>query len=327
MGSEEIILRVNDLKVYFRSIYGLYRVVDGVSFNVYKGEVLSIAGESGSGKSTLVEGVLRLIKPPGFIAGGEVYYRGINLLTLPESQLNNIRWAKISYVPQGSMNSLNPVLTIEEQMIDAIIDHTNVTKEEAIKMAIDAIRSVGLPPSIMRMYPHQLSGGMKQRAIIAMAFSLKPELIIADEPVTALDAVMVRMVIETFRELKKKYGVTLVMVSHDMGVHAELGDRIVIMYAGKVVEEGPLEEVYSEPLHPYTKMLLDSIPKLGKKELKGIPGVSPSPLNWPPGCRFHPRCPYAMDICRKKEPPLIQVKPGRRVACWLYAEYGGGEKL
>ena len=321
--SNEIILKVNDLKVYFRSIYGLYRVVDGVSFNVNKGEVLSIAGESGSGKSTLVEGILRLIKPPGYIAGGEVYYRDINLLTLPESQLNNIRWSKISYVPQGSMNSLNPVLTIEEQMTDAIIDHTNVTKEEAVKMAIDALRSVGLPPSVMRMYPHQLSGGMKQRVIIAMAFALKPELMIADEPVTALDALMVRLVIETFRELKKKYGLTLVMVSHDMSVHAELGDRIVIMYAGKVVEEGSLEEVYSEPLHPYTKMLLDSIPKLGKKELKGIPGVSPSPLNWPPGCRFHPRCPYAMDICREKEPPLIQIKPGRRVACWLYTEYGG----
>jgi peptide/nickel transport system ATP-binding protein len=320
--SGEIILNVEGLKVYYRSIYGLYRVVDGVSFNVRKGEILSIAGESGSGKSTMVEGILRLIKPPGYIAGGKVYYRGVDLLSLPEDDLRRIRWVKISYVPQGSMNSLNPVLNIREQFIDAILDHTTMTEEEAVKLALESITALGLPPEVLRMYPHQLSGGMRQRVIIAMASALKPELMIADEPVTALDVAMVRSVIETFKLLKEK-GVTLMVVSHDMAFHAELGDRMVILYAGQIVETGTIDEVYSEPLHPYTKLLLQSIPRIGAKELKGIPGVAPSPLNWPPGCRFHPRCPFAMDICRREEPPEIEVKPGRRVKCWLYAEKAG----
>ncbi|MGC9227616.1 ABC transporter ATP-binding protein [Caldivirga sp.] len=319
-NNNEIILEVKDLKVYYRSIYGLYRVVDGVSFDLKKGEILSIAGESGSGKSTMIEGILRLIKPPGFIAGGSAYYRGIDLLKLPEDELRKIRWHKISYIPQGSMNSLNPVLNIHEQFIDAILDHTTMSVEEATKLALDSVTALGLPPFVLKMYPHQLSGGMKQRVIIAMAFALKPEIIVADEPVTALDVVMVRSVLEIFKELRRKYNITLMVVSHDMSVHAELGDRMVILYAGQVVETGSITDIYNEPLHPYTKLLLASIPRLGVKELKGIPGIAPSPLNWPPGCRFHPRCPYAMDICRREEPPEVEIKPGRRVKCWLYAE-------
>lgn len=312
------LLEVRDLKVYYRTIWGLFRAVDGVSLNVGHKEVLGVAGESGCGKSTLVEGVLRLIKPPGFIAGGEVLFKGIDLLKLGDDELRKLRWKELSYIPQGSMNSLNPVLRVEEQVIDAIVEHGEYDEEEARALAREYLKRVGLPADVLRMFPHELSGGMKQRVIIAMAMILKPSLVVADEPVTALDVVSQRLVLQLLRELRDEYGASLIYVSHDLATHAELVDRMAVMYAGKVVEVGNVEEVFLEPLHPYVQLLIDSVPKPGKKVVKGIPGVAPSPLNWPPGCRFHPRCPKAMPICSQVEPELTDVGGGRAVACHLY---------
>ena len=312
------LLEVRDLKVYYRTIWGLFRAVDGVSLNVGHKEVLGVAGESGCGKSTLVEGVLRLIKPPGFIAGGEVLFKGMDLLKLGDDELRKLRWKELSYIPQGSMNSLNPVLRVEEQAIDAIVEHGEYDEEEARALAREYLKRVGLPADVLRMFPHELSGGMKQRVIIAMAMILKPSLVVADEPVTALDVVSQRLVLQLLRELRDEYGASLIYVSHDLATHAELVDRMAVMYAGKVVEVGNVEEVFLEPLHPYVQLLIDSVPKPGKKVVKGIPGVAPSPLNWPPGCRFHPRCPKAMPICSQVEPELTDVGGGRAVACHLY---------
>jgi len=313
------ILEVKNLKVYYKTIAGDAKVVDDVTFSVYHGEIFGIAGESGCGKSTLVEGVYRIVKPPGYIAGGEVLFEGVDLLKLSEEEMRDIRWKKMAYIPQGAMSSLNPVLRVEEQMIDAILDHSNISKEEALEIAKKSLSELGLPEAVLRMYPHELSGGMKQRVIIATAYALRPDLIIADEPVTALDVVSTREVLQTLRELRDKYGATVMLVAHDMAVHAEIDDRLAVMYAGKVIEIGSVTDIFYDPLHPYTKGLIDSIPSIAKKKLiRGIPGIAPSPLNWPSGCRFHPRCPYARDICKAEEPELKEVKPGHLVACHLY---------
>ena len=314
----EDLLEVEDLRVYYKSIWGDYKSVDGVSFKAHRNEFLSIAGESGCGKSTLVEGILRLVKPPGYIPTGKVIFEGTDILKISEEDLKKIRWAKLAYIPQGAMNSLNPVIKIKEQMLDAIVDHSNMDEDEAEELALSTLKEVGLPVEVMEMYPHQLSGGMKQRVIIATAIALKPSLVIADEPTTALDVIVQRGILQLLRMLKEKYHMTVIMVSHDMAAHAQVADRIVIMYAGKVVEMGPLYDIFEKPLHPYTKGLMSSIPAIGKKYVKGIPGLAPSPLNWPPGCRFHPRCPYAMDICAKVEPPLKEISSGRFVSCYLY---------
>lgn len=317
--SENTILEVKNLKVYYKTIAGDAKVVDGVSLKVNEGEIFGIAGESGCGKSTLVEGVYRIIKPPGYIAGGEVLFRGINLLKLKEDEMREIRWKRIAYVPQGAMSSLNPVLKVEEQVIDAILDHSEMSREEALEIAKKVLTDLGLPEEVLNMYPHELSGGMKQRVIIATAYALRPELIIADEPVTALDVVSVREVLQTLVNLRDKYNVAIILVAHDMAVHAEVDDRMAIMYAGKVVEIGDVEKIFEDPLHPYTKGLIESIPSIKKKKIiKGIPGIAPSPLNWPPGCRFHPRCNRANAKCKSQIPELKEVELGRFVACHLY---------
>ena len=309
------ILKVEDLRVYYKTVYGDYKVVDGVSFDVYSNEIFGIAGESGCGKSTLVEAILRLIKPPGYIKSGRVFFKGYDLLNMPNSELRRIRWKEISYVPQGAMNSLNPVLRIEDQMVDAILAKEEMPREEARKMVLKALNEVSLPAEVAKMYPHELSGGMKQRVIIAMATLLKPTLLVADEPVTALDVIVQRSIIELLRELKKRYNLSIIFVAHDLAAHAELVDRLMVMYAGKIMEIGSVYDVFLDPLHPYTRLLVAAVPSLKKKSVKGIPGLAPSPLNWPSGCRFHPRCPYAMPICSKEEPQLKKVGNGRYVAC------------
>ncbi|RLE70661.1 MAG: ABC transporter ATP-binding protein [Thermoprotei archaeon] len=312
------ILEVKDLRVYYKSIWGDYRVVDGVDLTVNKGEILGLAGESGCGKSTLVEGILRLVEPPGFIAGGKVIFKGIDLLSLSEEELRKIRWRQIAYIPQGSMNSLNPVIKVKDQMIDVMIDHGILDKEEAEKRALELLEAVGLPSETADMYPHQLSGGMRQRVIIAMAMSLNPELVVADEPTTALDIVMQKTVLLTIAKLRDDYGSSVILVSHDMAAHAEIADRIAIMYAGKIIEVGDVHDIFKEPAHPYTRMLIDSIPRLEKKMLRGIPGLAPSPLRWPSGCRFHSRCPLAKKRCRYEEPSLKSLGAGHLVACHLW---------
>jgi len=312
------ILTVEDLRVYYKSIYGDVKSVDGVSFSVNPQEVFGIAGESGCGKSTLVEGVLRVIVPPGYIKSGKILFKNTDLLSLNDEELRRLRWGDLSYIPQGSMNSLNPVLRVEEQMIDAITSHTDTPKEEAREMAIARLKEVGLPVEVARMYPHELSGGMKQRVIIGTAILLKPSLVVADEPVTALDVVVQRGVLQSIANLRDNYGITVIFVAHDLAAHAEIVDRLVIMYAGEIAEIGSVYDVFEDPLHPYSKLLVAAIPSIEKDVVEGIPGLPPSPLNWPTGCRFHPRCPHVMPICSEEDPPLEEMKQGRHVACHLF---------
>jgi peptide/nickel transport system ATP-binding protein len=316
----ETIIKVQGLKVYYKTIWGDNKSVDDISFDAYKGEVFSIAGESGCGKSTLVEGMLRLVKPPGFVPQGEVLLEGVDLLKLSEDELRKNRWANIAYVPQGAMNSLNPVTRVKEQMMDAIIEHSSIKKEEALNLVASLLKEVGLQVEVADMYPHELSGGMKQRVLIAAAIALKPKLVIADEPTTALDVVVSKGILQLLRRLKEDFGITVIVVSHDMAAHAEIADRIAIMYAGKIVEIGSIDEIFDDALHPYSKALISAIPAVGKKHVEGIAGLPPSPMNWPQGCRFHPRCTRNMEICSKIDPPMKEVAPGRYVACHLCGE-------
>jgi|YelNatPaOPRAMG01_1025707.scaffolds.fasta_scaffold01716_7 peptide/nickel transport system ATP-binding protein len=314
----DTILEIQDLKVYFRTIFGDAKSLDGASLRVYEREVLGIAGESGCGKSTLVEGALKLVKPPGYIHSGKVLYNGRNLLELDDEEFRKIRWKELSYIPQGSMNSLNPVIKIEEQMIDGIISHIDISYPDAKEIALEALSDVGLPSDVAQMFPHELSGGMRQRVCIAMSICLRPKIIFADEPVTALDVVMQKLNLQTIGELKERFGVTVVMVAHDMAWHAEVADRIAIMYAGKIVEIGTTSDIFGKPLHPYTKGLLDAVPSLERRFSKSIPGIAPSPLSWPSGCRFHPRCSYKMGVCEEIDPPLIEIEKDHFVACHIY---------
>jgi peptide/nickel transport system ATP-binding protein len=316
------ILQVRDLKVYFKTIFGDAKSVDGVSFDVYENEILGIAGESGCGKSTFVEAALRLIKPPGEIEAGRILYRGKDILTMKEYDLQQIRWKEIAYIPQGSMNALNPVLKIEEQLTDAITTHSANRGAEAKQMAAESLVSVGMPAEVARMYPHELSGGMRQRVTIGMATSLRPDLLFADEPTTGLDVIMVRLNLQTLASLRDEHGITVVLVSHDLACHAEICDRICIMYAGRMMEVGMADQIFHDPLHPYTQGLIGAVPSLEDKTTKSIAGVAPTPLNPPSGCRFHPRCPKAMDVCSKVEPELTSVGPDRQVRCHLYKEDG-----
>ena len=322
------LLEVRDVRIYYSSVRGEYKVVDGVTFDVKRNEVLGLAGESGCGKSTLVEGILRLIVPPGEIKSGQVISQEIaqdvtvncDLLSLTEEEFRQIRWKNISYIPQGSMNSLNPVMKVEDQIMDAILTHEEMPRQQARARIAELLNAVGLPLEVTGLYPHELSGGMKQRVIIAAAIALSPKLIIADEPTTALDVTIQRVILQTLKKVKEQLETTIVVVTHDMPVHAQLADRLVIMYAGKVMEIGTTVDLFDDPLHPYSQGLIATIPSIARerKRMQGIPGAAPSPLEWPSGCRFHPRCDRAMEVCRQEEPELREVKPGRFVACYLY---------
>jgi len=317
----DTLLDIKDLQVFYKTELGPLRAVDGVNLNVKRKEILGLAGESACGKTTLVQAVLKLIKPPGYIVGGEVLFNGINLLKASENKLRQIRWKEISYIPQSSMNALNPVMKIANQIIDVIEAHEGkVRKREALHYIEELLVKVGLSREVAKMYPHELSGGMRQRVVIAMALALNPKLIIADEPTTALDVVTQRGIIQMLKDINKDFGTTLLLVTHDMAIHAEITDRIAIMYAGKILEIGLTNKVFSEPLHPYTRLLISSIPRLGSKQrLVGISGFPPDLRDPPPGCRFHPRCPFVMDICRKIEPSLLKFDLERFVACHLYS--------
>ncbi|MBS7251536.1 MAG: ABC transporter ATP-binding protein, partial [Candidatus Freyarchaeota archaeon] len=270
-------LKVKDLKVYYKTNTGNIKAVDGVSFTVNEKEIFGIVGESGCGKSTLANGILRLVSPPCIIESGEVVFKNINLMSLDEEQLRAIRLKRVSYIPQSSMEALNPVMKIEDQIADGIQAHENIDKKEALKMVPPLLEEVGLPIETSKMYPHELSGGMKQRAIIAIAMALRPELLIADEPSTALDVVVQRVVLQFLMDLKEKYGSSLIVITHDIAVLSEISDRIAVMYAGKLVELGPLKDIFKNPLHPYTQALILATPsfemdkKKGLKGLKGLP--------------------------------------------------------
>ncbi|MEM0377914.1 MAG: ABC transporter ATP-binding protein [Thermosphaera sp.] len=318
----EKLLEARGLKTYFYTAKGVVRAVDNVSFELYKGETLGIAGESGCGKSTLAYSLMRLVPPPGKLVSGEIIFQGKDVTKLSEEEFRKqVRWKGISMVFQGAMNALNPVYSVGDQLAEVLMLHQNYTKKEALEMAQKLLKMVGIDPSRIKSYPHELSGGMKQRVVIAMALALMPPLVIADEPTTALDVVVQAQIMNLLKQLRKDLGISIILISHDLSLIAEIADKIAIMYGGKIVEYGSSEQVYNNPQHPYTKGLLSSIPRLhGEiRDLTWIPGVPPDLSNPPPGCRFEPRCPYAHSRC-KEEPPIVEVEPGHKVACWLYVK-------
>jgi len=317
------LLRVEGLKTYFYTAAGPVKAVDNVSFTLNKGEVLGLAGESGCGKSTTGFSLIRLVPPPGRIVEGRIFFEGEDILKMSMDEFRRkIRWKKISMIFQGAMNAFNPVFTIGDQIAEVFIHHKGLTKKEAIEQVKKLLKLVGIDPQRYRSYPHELSGGMKQRAMIAMALALDPPLVIADEPTTALDVVVQAQVMNTLKKLQRERGTSIILITHDLSLIAEIADKVAIMYAGKIVEIGTSEQIYLNPQHPYTRGLLNSIPRIrGEvKKLTWIPGVPPDLINPPPGCRFHPRCSYKFEPCTQEEPPLIEVEPGHKVACWLYAK-------
>jgi peptide/nickel transport system ATP-binding protein len=314
----EPILEVRGLRVGFDHPLGRVQAVDDVSLALAPGERFGLAGESGSGKSTLALAILRMIKPPGRIEAGEVWLAGRCLADLDEDGMRVLRLAGIALVPQGSMNSLNPVLRIGRQITDAFADHgLRLTRGDAERRIATLLTEVGLPESVSRMYPHELSGGMKQRACIAIAICLRPQVIIADEPTSALDVVVQRQVMTTLARVQQDLGAAVILIGHDMGLMAQFVDRLGVMYAGRLVEVAPIAEIVTRPRHPYTRALVASLPSLeARGALAGIPGLAPLLRDLPPGCAFHPRCPLATDRCRTEKPLLRGIEQGE-VACHL----------
>ncbi len=315
------VLDVKGLRVSYHTADGPVRAVNGVTFFLRPGERLGLVGESGSGKTTTALSLMRLLQESAVIEGGEVLLDGVNLLGLSEEEMRLARFADISLIPQGAMNSLNPMMKIGEQLRETIRAHRNGGHSKAtIDPRIhEVLRSVELHPAVMDRYPHELSGGMKQRVCIAMAILLNPKVIIADEPTSALDVVVQRQVMETLRRVQEALRASVILVGHDMGLMAQFVDRVGVMYGGKLVEVGPVRGIFKEPLHPYTQLLIKSLPNLQTKEdFRGVPGMTPSLLAPPPGCMFHPRCPQVMQRCAFDIPALEEVKPDHWVACHLY---------
>ncbi len=313
------VLRVEGLRVSYDHPLGLVRAVDDVTFTLQADERFGLAGESGSGKTTMALAILRMIKPPGRIDGGAVWLGGTKLSELSDEGTRAMRLAGIALVPQGSMNSLNPVIRIRGQIADALADHNvSLTNRQLDDRIRELLPQVGLRPEVADMYPHELSGGMKQRVCIAIAICLRPKVIIADEPTSALDVVVQRQVMETLGRVQKDLGAAIILVGHDMGLMAQFVDRLGVMYAGRLVEVAPVGEMITKPSHPYTGMLISSLPSLEKKgAMQGIPGLAPLLRDLPPGCAFHPRCPQAIDRCRIERPEFRQVRPGAWAACHL----------
>lgn len=308
-------LEVEGLTVAYPAAGGTVLGADSVSFTVRPGERLGVVGESGSGKSTTALALLRLIRPPGHVSGGRVMLNGTDLRALDDEAMRAARLRVVSYIPQGAMNSLNPVKTVAAQMRDAIIDHGGTATAEAIAQALEG---VDLSARTAELFPHQLSGGMKQRVCIAIGMLLRPQLIIADEPTSALDVVTQRQVMATLGRLQKETGACLILIGHDMGLMVQFVDRLAVMYAGRLVELGTIAEVFRTPRHPYTRMLIDSVPTFENRgHFVGIPGTTPSLARLPPGCAFAPRCGMAMDICSRERPDSSSIGPGRTVACHL----------
>lgn len=316
MSQREALFEIRNLKAYYRTEAGPVRAVDDVSFILRKNEIFGLAGESGCGKSTLALAMLRLARPPCYVEGGEVLLEGKDLLKLDDESLRQMRWTRISYIPQSSMNTLNPVMKIRDQIVDVIKAHTAARVKEARNRAAELFEMVALPNEALNMYPHELSGGMRQRAVIAMAVALKPSLIVADEPTTALDVNVQRVVLQSLSSLKESLGASLIIVTHDMAAQAEIVDKLAIMYAGKIVEMGDVHSLYKQPFHPYTRGLMQAIPTIEERRKPiSIPGVPPNLLKPPQGCRFHPRCPESEERCSTEEPAMREVKPSRWVAC------------
>ena len=326
MDMEKPLIEIRDLHTQFFTDEGLARAVDGVSYTVGRGETLGVVGESGCGKSVTALSILRLIPdPPGKIVDGQILFEDKNLLDLPPAAMRRIRGNDISMIFQEPMTSLNPVFTIGNQIAEAVRLHQGMNRKEAMGKAVEMLDIVGIPVPEHRVheYPHQLSGGMRQRAMIAMALSCNPRVLIADEPTTALDVTIEAQILDLMRGLQDELGTAIIMITHDLGVIAEMARKVVVMYAGKVVEQAQVGELFAEPNHPYTQGLLRSLPRAdkdatgGKHRLQEIPGIVPSLLNLPPGCKFASRCPKVMAVCEEEEPPLEQVAPDHYSACWL----------
>ncbi len=328
MANRERLLEVNDLKTYFDTDEGTVKAVDGVSFHIDKGETLAVVGESGSGKSVTSLSTMRLIpQPPGRFAGGEIKFEGQDLLKKSEREMRRIRGNEISMIFQEPMTSLNPVYTVGDQIAEAIVLHQKKSRNKAMKMAAEMLDLVGIPEPGKRVknYPHQMSGGMRQRVMIAMALSCGPKLLIADEPTTALDVTIQAQILELMNKLQDEIGMSILFITHDLGVVAEVADRVVVMYAGRAVEEASVNAIFANPQMPYTGGLLNSIPRVdqaagAQERLEAIPGNVPNPLNLPAGCAFHPRCKYATEECKKAIPPLEDTGDGHMVRCIRWNE-------
>ncbi|MFE2815555.1 ABC transporter ATP-binding protein [Streptomyces nigra] len=320
-----MLLDVRDLKVEFRTRDGIARAVNGVSFGVDAGETLAVLGESGSGKSVTAQAVMGILdSPPGRITAGEVLFQGRDLLRLNEDERRRVRGAGMAMIFQDALSSLNPVLTVGDQLGEMFVVHRGMSRKDARAKAVELMDQVRIPGARERVkqYPHQFSGGMRQRIMIAMAIALEPALIIADEPTTALDVTVQAQVMDLLAELRREYKMALVLITHDLGVVADVADRIAVMYAGRIVESAPVQDIYKAPAHPYTRGLLESVPRLDLKgrELTAISGLPPNLTRIPPGCAFHPRCPMARDVCRTDEPPLYEVSETRGSACHFRTE-------
>ncbi|MGF9938924.1 ABC transporter ATP-binding protein [Bacillus anthracis] len=318
----EKLLEVKNLKTSFFIESGEVEAVRGVTFRLNKGEVVGIVGESGSGKSVMAKSVMSLVTSPGKVKEGEILFHNENILSKSEKELRSIRGNQISLISQDPMSALNPVVKIGKQMTEVIIRHQKVKKKEAEQIAVNLLKQVGLssPEERVKQYPHELSGGMKQRVMIAMAMSCNPDLLIADEPTTALDVTIQAQILDLMKNLKNETNMALLLITHDLGIVAQNCTRVIVMYGGLIMEEGPVLDIFQSPNHPYTKGLLNSLPKISngvKERLAPIQGVTPNLLNPPKGCPFAERCPHAMDICEKERPPYFEIGNERRSMCWL----------
>ncbi|MER7917919.1 MULTISPECIES: ABC transporter ATP-binding protein [unclassified Streptomyces] len=326
-----MLLEVRDLHVEFRTRDGIARAVNGVSYAVDEGETLAVLGESGSGKSVTAQAVMGILDmPPGRITGGEILFQGRDLLRMKEEERRGLRGARMAMIFQDALSALNPVLSVGDQLGELFVVHRGMSKKAARAEAVELMERVRIPGAAQRVrdYPHQFSGGMRQRIMIAMALALEPALVIADEPTTALDVTVQAQVMDLLAELQREYRMGLVLITHDLGVVADVADRIAVMYAGRIVESAPVHDIYKAPAHPYTRGLLDSIPRLDLKgqALYAIKGLPPNLTRVPPGCSFHPRCPMAQDVCRAEVPPLYEVSEVRGSACHFWRECLDGDE-
>lgn len=321
--SQEVLLKVEDLRTeFFTSKTSSVTAVANISFDIYKGEILGLVGESGCGKSVTSLSIMQLLKDtPGRITSGQVVFDGVDLVKASDAEIRDIRGGKMSMIFQEPMSSLNPSMRIDKQMIEGILLHTDMNKEQALQRAAEMLKKVGIPDPqrVLKNYPHQLSGGMSQRVMIAMAMSNDPKLLIADEPTTALDVTIQAQILDLMKKIQKEEQSSILLITHDLGVVAEMCSRVIVMYAGKIVEEAPVGILFNNPTHPYTQGLIASVPKLGSgvKVLPSIPGSVPDLSSMPEGCRFAPRCKYATDKCRTQEPPLAVVGENQKCRCWL----------
>mgnify|MGYP001262049856 CR=1 FL=1 len=325
MDENEVLMQIKDLSVTYETRLGPVSAVDKISFDIYKGEILGLVGESGCGKSTMGKALMRMIQPPGYISGGQLIFEGEDIMTYDENKMRDFRGRKVSMIFQDPMTSLNPVQRVDEHIVEAIQIHEPKTKvEQALERATILLQKLGIQKDRMTSYPHQLSGGMRQRVMVGLGLVLNANLIIADEATTSLDVIVEAKLADQLKEIRDEFGVSLLVITHNIALVAELADRVAVMYAGHIMELGTVEEIFDKPMHPYTEGLLNSVPtiKLNEREVLYKMGGEPPNLTHPPrGCRFHPRCPKVMPICKVQEPDFQQLEDGRYMKCWLYQDH------